>query len=658
MGVSAVVVVALAFLVVPWTRLTDGMPDRADVLGAVVGIAAFVVGLLQLRRSVPATAPDRVQRLADNLARATLARWELEARNRWGKAPAEVSVRWRRADAEVAVDLDVTVPWAGKQEDLRQRIYGPVGRLVILGEAGTGKTMSMMLLLIDILKHRQLGGAEPVPVWLTLSGWDPERTPLRSWVVSEMSRATVDPDVRGLGRRGAERQRDAARALLDGGQVALFMDGLDEMPTGRAGDCLRAIHEATSDLRVVLTSRREEFAKAIDEHELWHAAVIALEPVDVDAAGEFLLAQQRGAKREAWREVADHLAAHPGSVAARALNTPLTLSLARDAYRDADPRALIDPDAFGTPKDLTRRLLVQSLMAAYPGRRERMTALRWLEWIAHRMDGRRDLQWWDIPPWLAASRRSLARRTTVLAAGVGVACGLLTFGSALGDAFVPAAFMIVFYAVVGAVTVGAVLDVGCQPRRIIPWLGVEGLRSLAKVAGVLTAIVLGYAVLSGSVGWSVLTGGLVLCLPFLPGFGIAPLPSLTGALESYRADRRRVVMTAAYGALLLAILALGIVRRFDAEAPASTYVLGALIGAVNGAFLYAMFFGLGSVPALWHLQLVLLAEGAPVSFLRLLHTAHKRRILRQAGTVYQFRHATLQDLFTEHPELIREKAAG
>lgn len=46
-------------------------------------------------------------------------------------------------------------------------------------------------------------------------------------------------------------------------------------------------------------------------------------------------------------------------------------------------------------------------------------------------------------------------------------------------------------------------------------------------------------------------------------------------------------------------------------------------------------------------ELVLRLRGQRVRFMPLLETALERQVLRQAGTVYQFRHAALQDLLAE-----------
>lgn len=94
------------------------------------------------------------------------------------------------------------------------------------------------------------------------------------------------------------------------------------------------------------------------------------------------------------------------------LNTPLTLSLARDAYRHADPRVLTE---FTDEQTLRGHLIKRSLTVAYPDERERNHATYWLGWIAHHMGSdQRDVAWWRLATWVNQRR---LRHTTILLAG-------------------------------------------------------------------------------------------------------------------------------------------------------------------------------------------------------------------------------------------------
>lgn len=48
----------------------------------------------------------------------------------------------------------------------------PSGRLVVLGRAGSGKSILAIRFVLDLLKDRT-ASAEPVPVIFSLASWDP-----------------------------------------------------------------------------------------------------------------------------------------------------------------------------------------------------------------------------------------------------------------------------------------------------------------------------------------------------------------------------------------------------------------------------------------------------------------------------------------------------
>jgi hypothetical protein len=83
------------------------------------------------------------------------------------------------------------------------------------------------------------------------------------------------------------------------------------------------------------------------------------------------------------------------------LASPLGLALARDTYANADPVDLLQPQ-LTTPRAVLTDLIGAFLEHAYPERRNRDRAIRWLSWIASHMSagsatGSRDLPWWYLP---------------------------------------------------------------------------------------------------------------------------------------------------------------------------------------------------------------------------------------------------------------------
>jgi predicted NACHT family NTPase len=61
----------------------------------------------------------------------------------------------------------------------------PTGRLVVLGEPGSGKTMLLVRLVLDLLTRRKPGS--PVPFLVSLASWNPVRQELHDWLADELT---------------------------------------------------------------------------------------------------------------------------------------------------------------------------------------------------------------------------------------------------------------------------------------------------------------------------------------------------------------------------------------------------------------------------------------------------------------------------------------
>ena len=694
---ASVLVAASAAAVILRIQSSKNPVDTATVYSGDLAAAGIMVTLLLAigtwwykghRQSAPGVGTrEQVAAAAERLAEVMGDRWRREAAIRRIVTPTPAMVRWRWAADEVTASrLDIATPPApgtgpapfpdsgeacevlsmGVVTRLHDELYArlPHGRMVIVGGPGAGKTGAMILLLLAALDYRaSLKSSQrvrvPVPVWLTMGRWDPVTTSLQDWAAEAMQR-----DHPAL--RAADYGPNAARELLRGGWVALFLDGLDEMPEDVRAHAVKRVDDEARGLRVVVTSRIAEFQQALQSGRLDNTAVIELRPVQPKAAASYLLQGQAGPDRERWDRLGAYLAHHPDSVAARALDNPLTLSAARDTYKNQDPTLLTDTDRFPTAHAVRQHLFNQLLVTAYPDERQRGHATGWLAWIACQLGSSRDLSWWEIPGWvplwkLRVSFGCIGGLLFGLAAGLvaahlaGWETGLLT-GVLAGLIF-------------GLGVAALVHNRGLEryPRAFVPRL--PRLRELGWIllGGLIGGLVIGFTVwLAAALAVSLGAGlgdragpGLVfalaagcifgLAMGLALGFGffctipVATSPSAT-AVSTYRADRRTSI---------IAGLVIGVVA-------------GVMVGLAFG-FISGLVTGLGAglfsaliavqVPVVKLTEIILRFEvGSSVNFRRTLEDALDRQLLRQAGTVYQFRHAALQDhlaaMYVQHRAVV------
>lgn len=675
--IGVLVLMGVAVGIVCQIRTSNNPVDTATVYAAYLSLAAFVASLLAFllpwwwkgRRAtaVPASAVQ-VTAAADQFSQRMLDTWRQEAKARGISTPAPVRVRWQWGPAEVTPPLAevITAPVtgtgprplpephpdlpnhdpagvlleAGVVTRLHEELYCklPHGRLVLLGEPGAGKTGAMILLLLAALEHRHSvpetqRGEVPVPVWLTLGGWDPTTQTLHQWAAATMYRD--HPYL-----RAPDYGPHAAGELLRTGRVALFLDGLDEMAPSAQGKALARLEQEGAGLRIVLSSRPEEYQQAISEERVHNTAVIEVQPVDPKGACAYLLHDQIGSQHDRWAQVGDYLTHHPDSIATHALNNPLTLSLARVTYQDQDPTSMTNPANFATVAALRKHLINRTLITAYPDERQRAHATRWLAWIAHHMGTDRDLAWWQIPTWIPWRLRLAAGFAAGLPGGLmvglavvlkaGLAGGLAAgFAAGLPIGCIGAMVVTYTYGLMGNFS-NAVWN---EPQAIFfRWLR-PGELFIWLAGGLVYGLTFG-AAFGPAMG---LVAGLMYEFVSLSALWTVPLPrAATATLTArYRNNRR-----ASIGVGLAAGLVVGLMVE-PAGGLASAF---GLVGLALG-FGVVFRFGLMQVSLT---ELVLATTGAGrVKFIQVLEDAHHRQVLRQAGAVYQFRHAELQDHLAE-----------
>ncbi|WP_181799514.1 NACHT domain-containing protein [Kitasatospora acidiphila] len=551
----------------------------------------------------------------------------------------------------------------------------PKQRLVLLGDAGSGKSSVALLLLLALLERREAG--EPVPVLLSLGSWDPHQQLPGTWLAQRLAE-----DYPALG--GAE----VAERLLAARLIVPVLDGLDEMSPHRRGMALTRLNESRADgTPLILSCRAAEYDHLVSEDAvlLRGAAVVRAVPVTPQDALEYLRTVVVPQRHAAWEGVFATLEEESPSPLLSVAASPLMLGLLRVfAGGQGDPAVLL---RFGGARELEDFLLdalVPTVFAARPdGPRWRAgPAERWLRWLAWDMTDRQsaELAWWQ-----------LHRRAT-------------DWQRALG------AGVIGWLATVTVMVLGGVLS--WPPGGLKNWAVIGLFASTAAVllaqlawrpvgfAEVVPKLREHYRIQPGS-PLSRVPRPVLICVPVLV-LALWLGWSSASVISYLRWDRNHhgtepSLFPVAFLTVAMAFaanewferLAPGVPRRNESVDPARALALGrrraVLPAVVAGLFwvsctallLLPMHFdAVGSGAGRWlELAVIALAVGAYFGFYRLVRSlwyaalqarlqlalagrlplrlsafladAHRLGILRQVGPVYEFRHARLRERLAE-----------
>jgi transcriptional regulator with XRE-family HTH domain len=688
------------------------------------------------------------------LAREVRAGWRREEDQRRINDPFPLPVQWRSQEsaADHRANILVAPPGAAPKPllldgDLRviARAYRdiPSRRLVVLGRAGSGKTILTLRFVLDYLENR--AADEPVPVIFSLGDWDPVSTGLDDWLVHRLLR-----DFPSLAASAPDGSTLAA-ALVEAECVLPVLDGFDEISVGLHSAALKALN-ARPARPLLVTSRSEEFrVAAADLGILTRAAVLELTDLSREALADYLPRtasptasdEQDGGFTTVWDPVFDRLNENPADPAsvnlAAVLATPLMVALARTVYSDArsdNPVALLDSARFPATAELEDHLLSGFVPTVYhrasprpPGpARPRRTrgwdprqAEKYLGYLARHLGrdtehDRRDLAWWQLAATVRTSSRILAVVLACmlindvsdwlvsvpldLAEGHGGAFALrmclaesvlvgppvgLAFGLVYGFTIVfrkaalepsrlqlrlpgrsrragggrTRRFTTMFFI---GLSGGMTLGLGYGPAQTLEWEWLTNATPLhtAAIEGTLINVLV-FGLTFGLAGGLVFGLVAVLETPLDIGTAATPVSLLatnrTTVLRQILALIPLLTVAIAFSGVFWVALLQGLLGPLSWPLVASGLTIG-LVGGLTGTFAYALSFtAWGQWLLLTRIWLPLTGRlpWTPVAFLE---DAYSRGVLRQAGAVYQFRHARLQEHLGRDTESSRARRSG
>lgn len=281
-------------------------------------------------------------------------------------------------------------------------------RLVVLGEPGAGKTVAVVHLLLDQLKHRKsladaVRADEPVPVRVNAAGWDGSRD-FTSWLVHQL---TIDYPL----------NPRVARALVEANKILPVLDGLDEMDPPDAEPVLarsavERLNKSPWQDRAVVAACRSTVYKAVRELRpdagLQFATTVTLQPLSAEDIYLHLeqYRDELGRAEAEWAAITDQLDEADG-VLATCLRTPWMLSLAATALKRGGHETAVELAACRDPAQVGERLFASLIPAAVDAIPESDSAATYTEE--------------DVQRWLRVLARHLERRRSEHSGGAQIA---------------------------------------------------------------------------------------------------------------------------------------------------------------------------------------------------------------------------------------------
>ena len=124
------------------------------------------------------------------------------------------------------------------------------GQLLILGDAGSGKTHALFQIIENALVQCARNQDQPIPFYIDLTAWDGHSNTFDRWCASYISmRYKISEDY--------------VKHWLDDSDIALVCDGLDELTRKARENCVSAINQFRQRhglISVVVASRSQEYS--------------------------------------------------------------------------------------------------------------------------------------------------------------------------------------------------------------------------------------------------------------------------------------------------------------------------------------------------------------------------------------------------------------
>lgn len=124
------------------------------------------------------------------------------------------------------------------------------GKLLILGEPGSGKTTMLLKLAEKLVERAKQDFHQPVPLLFSLPTWKDDKQSIKEWLIEQLK------DKYGI-------RKDIGKQWLENQEIIPLLDGLDELAVERQEECVKRINDflkpGTWGNPLVICSRTQEY---------------------------------------------------------------------------------------------------------------------------------------------------------------------------------------------------------------------------------------------------------------------------------------------------------------------------------------------------------------------------------------------------------------
>ncbi|XPM55509.2 MAG: NACHT domain-containing protein [Leptolyngbya sp. IPPAS B-1204] len=148
--------------------------------------------------------------------------------------------------------------------------------LLILGEPGAGKTVTLLKLAERLVAQTEQNLSLPIPIVLNLSSWAKQRPSIADWLVEELREKYQVP-------------KALSQPWIAQEQLILLLDGLDEVAEAHRNDCVIALNqfiETHGATEIVVCSRVRDYEHLSDRLKLRSA--VCIQPLTTEQVNQFL----------------------------------------------------------------------------------------------------------------------------------------------------------------------------------------------------------------------------------------------------------------------------------------------------------------------------------------------------------------------------------